>query len=111
MYADEVTESMKAAIDETRRRREIQMRYNQECGIVPQTIKKEIRAAISYGDKVSKKSKKKTEDFDFNDLSQKDQQEMISGLEEQMREAAKKLDFEEAARLRDTVLELKAEIE
>lgn len=111
MYADEVTESMKAAIDETKRRREIQMRYNQERGIVPQTIKKEIRAAISYGDKVSKKSKKKTEDFDFNDLSQKDQQEMISGLEEQMREAAKKLDFEEAARLRDTVLELKAEIE
>lgn len=111
MYADEVTKSMKAAIDETKRRREIQMRYNQERGIVPQTIKKEIRAAISYGDKVSKKSKKKTEDFDFNDLSQKDQQEMISGLEEQMREAAKKLDFEEAARLRDTVLELKAEIE
>lgn len=111
MYADEVTESMKAAIDETNRRRKIQMRYNQERGIVPQTIKKEIRAAISYGDKVSKKSKKKTEDFDFNDLSQKDQQEMISGLEEQMREAAKKLDFEEAARLRDTVLELKAEIE
>lgn len=111
MYSDEVTESMKAAIDETKRRREIQMRYNQERGIVPQTIKKEIRAAISYGDKVSKKSKKKTEDFDFNDLSQKDQQEMISGLEEQMREAAKKLDFEEAARLRDTVLELKAEIE
>lgn len=111
MYADEVTESMKAAIDETKRRREIQMNYNQERGIVPQTIKKEIRAAISYGDKVSKKSKKKTEDFDFNDLSQKDQQEMISGLEEQMREAAKKLDFEEAARLRDTVLELKAEIE
>lgn len=111
MYADEVTESMKAAIDETKRRREIQMRYNQERGIVPQTIKKEIRAAISYGDKVSKKSKKKTEDFDFNDLSKKDQQEMISGLEEQMKEAAKKLDFEEAARLRDTVLELKAEIE
>lgn len=111
MYADEVTESMKAAIDETKRRREIQMRYNQERGIVPQTIKKEISAAISYGDKVSKKSKKKTEDFDFNDLSKKDQQEMISGLEEQMREAAKKLDFEEAARLRDTVLELKAEIE
>lgn len=111
MYADEVTESMKAAIDETKRRREIQMRYNQERGIVPQTIKKEIRAAISYGDKVSKKSKKKTEDFDFNDLSKKDQQEMIAGLEEQMREAAKKLDFEEAARLRDTVLELKAEIE
>lgn len=111
MYADEVTESMKAAIDETKRRREIQMRYNQERGIVPQTIKKEIRAAISYGDKVSKKSKKETEDFDFNDLSKKDQQEMISGLEEQMREAAKKLDFEEAARLRDTVLELKAEIE
>lgn len=111
MYADEVTESMKAAIDETKRRREIQMRYNQELGIVPQTIKKEIRAAISYGYKVSKKSKKKTEDFDFNDLSKKDQQEMISGLEEQMREAAKKLDFEEAARLRDTVLELKAEIE
>ncbi len=111
MYADEVTESMKAAIEETKRRREIQMRYNQEHGIVPQTIKKEIRAAISYGDKISKKSKKKTEDFDFNDLSKKDQQEMISGLEEQMREAAKKLDFEEAARLRDTVLELKAEIE
>lgn len=111
MYADEVTESMKAAIDETKRRREIQVRYNQERGIIPQTIKKEIRAAISYGDKVSKKSKKKTEDFDFNDLSKKDQQEMISGLEEQMREAAKKLDFEEAARLRDTVLELKAEIE
>lgn len=112
MYADEVTDSMKAAIEETRRRREIQMKYNEEHGITPQTVRKEIRAAISYGSSKKKgAAERKEDDFDFNDLSAADQQEMIAGLEEQMREAARKLDFEEAARLRDTILELKAEIE
>lgn len=110
MYADQTTDSMKAAIDETARRRSIQIAYNQEHGITPHTIKKEIRALISAGTENTNKNEK--DDFvesDFEAMSKKDQQAMLDRLSEEMRQAAKKLDFEQAANLRDTIMELKAD--
>ena len=110
MYADDVTPSMEAAIKETKRRRSIQEQYNKDHNIIPKTIIKPIRAAISISSKVNKSDTNISDTVDFADMSKKEQLEMISNLEEQMREAAKKLDFEEAATLRDTVMELKAQI-
>lgn len=112
MYADAITDSMQKAMDETARRREIQQKYNEEHGITPQTIKKEIRDLISVT-KTDEHSGEK-DDFvesDFDAMSSKDQKVMIARLEDEMRSAAKKLDFEHAATLRDTVLELKAEMD
>lgn len=112
MYADAITDSMQKAMDETARRREIQQKYNEEHGITPQTIKKEIRDLISVT-KTDEHSGEK-DDFvesDFDAMSSKDQKAMIARLEDEMRSAAKKLDFEHAATLRDTVLELKAEMD
>ena len=111
MYADTVTASMQAAIDETKRRRTLQEQYNQEHGLVPQTIKKPIRAAISP---VTKSEAERDEqanlaDIKFNTLSKDEQHQIIVNLQKQMKEAAKKLDFEEAAALRDTILELQSE--
>ncbi|MCQ9315650.1 excinuclease ABC subunit UvrB [Pediococcus pentosaceus] len=111
MYADHMTKSMQETIDETARRRTIQEAYNREHGITPHTIKKDIRSLISSTSDTEGKGKK--DDFldvDFADMDSKDQKEMIANLEDQMRAAAKKLDFEKAANLRDTVLELKAQI-
>lgn len=111
MYADHMTKSMQETIDETARRRTIQEAYNREHGITPHTIKKDIRSLISSTSNTEDKGKK--DDFldvDFADMDSKDQKEMIANLEDQMRAAAKKLDFEKAANLRDTVLELKAQI-
>ncbi|MBU7003593.1 excinuclease ABC subunit UvrB [Pediococcus pentosaceus] len=111
MYADHMTKSMQETIDETARRRTIQEAYNREHGITPHTIKKDIRSLISSTSDTEDKGKK--DDFldvDFTDMDSKDQKEMIANLEDQMRAAAKKLDFEKAANLRDTVLELKAQI-
>ncbi|KAF0394614.1 excinuclease ABC subunit UvrB [Pediococcus pentosaceus] len=111
MYADHMTNSMQETIDETARRRTIQEAYNREHGITPHTIKKDIRSLISSTSDTEDKGKK--DDFldvDFADMDSKDQKEMIANLEDQMRAAAKKLDFEKAANLRDTVLELKAQI-
>ena len=110
MYADHITDSMKASIDETARRRAIQIEYNTEHGITPHTIKKDIRSLIS-STKESDDSGEK-DDFvesDFQSMSKKDQQAMLDRLGEEMRQAAKKLDFEQAASLRDTIMELKAE--
>lgn len=112
MYADHVTDSMKAAMGETARRREIQEKYNEEHHITPKTIKKDIRASISVTKEAKDTGQK--DDFteqDFADMAKDDQKEMIHQLEEQMRAAAKRLDFEQAATLRDTVMELKTEIE
>ncbi|WP_057802147.1 excinuclease ABC subunit UvrB [Pediococcus stilesii] len=112
MYADQVTRSMQETIDETARRRSIQEAYNEEHGITPHTIKKEIRSLISATTESEDQGQK--DDFldvDFADMDSKDQKEMIANLEDQMRAAAKKLDFEKAANLRDTVLELKAQID
>ncbi|GGI64624.1 UvrABC system protein B [Enterococcus alcedinis] len=107
MYADKVTDSMQKAIDETQRRRDIQEAYNKEHGIVPQTIIKEIRQIIS----ISKAAEESGEDFatSYNDLSREEKELFILKLEQEMREAAKTLDFEKAATLRDTILELKAQ--
>lgn len=111
MYADNVTESMQKAIAETKRRRSIQEAYNEAHHIVPKTIKKEIRANISALEKVAAKSKEAELDLDFVDMNKKDQQALIASLEAQMKQAAKQLDFEEAATLRDTILELKAQLD
>ena len=105
MYADKITESMQKAMDETARRREIQMRYNEEHGIIPQTIKKDIRDLIA----ISKSSDTDvTEDIRYNAMTKAERQETIKKLQKQMQEAAEMLDFELAAQLRDMVLELKA---
>ncbi|CCI85912.1 excinuclease ABC, B subunit [Lactobacillus pasteurii DSM 23907 = CRBIP 24.76] len=109
MYADRITDSMRAAIDATNRRRSIQMEYNEEHGIVPKTIIKPVRDAISALKSVSDKKDEKSDSFadlDFDELTAKQKQSMIKSLRQQMQEAAKKLNFEEAATLRDAIMEL-----
>lgn len=105
MYADKITDSMRYAIDETNRRRTIQNAYNEENGIIPTTIKKEIHMPIKNQDveninALASKGKKSKKQLEME----------IRDLEKQMREAAKNLDFEKAAEIRDIVLELKAEL-
>jgi len=110
MYADSTTESMQAAIDETARRRRIQEKYNEDHHITPKTIKKAIPDLIASTKNTADAGKK--DDFletDFDDMTHEQQLDLISKLEEQMKTAAKKLDFEQAATLRDTVMELKAQ--
>lgn len=109
MYADKVTRSMQEAIDETARRREVQMQYNAENGITPTTIKKEIRDLISVRS-VSTDGKTTIDltQIAFKDLPQDEQKNIIANMEGQMKAAAKSLDFEEAAQLRDSVMTLKA---
>ncbi|MCD7124965.1 excinuclease ABC subunit UvrB [Limosilactobacillus caviae] len=114
MYADTVTDSMQKAIDETKRRRTIQMKYNEEHHITPRTIIKPIQEAIT----VTKKATDETEtdnsaeftDKDFAKLDKEAQSKMLDELTEQMRSAAKRLDFEQAATLRDTIMELKTKL-
>ncbi|MDF7626329.1 excinuclease ABC subunit UvrB [Lactobacillaceae bacterium L1_55_11] len=110
MYADQVTKAMKTAIDETKRRRTIQQEYNQEHGIVPQTIKKDIRDLISvtHAVEVNDKNVDLTE-VDFGDLPEDEQQEILQNLTQQMKAAAKVLDFETAAKMRDQIDKLKAD--
>ena len=101
MYADTVTRSMRGAIDETNRRREIQMRYNEENGITPESVKTAVKALLEITDKVS-------EDLpDTMEKSEKD--EWIKQLEDQMLDAAGSLDFEKAAKLRDKLFEIKGQ--
>ncbi len=106
MYGDTITDSMRKAIDETSRRRTIQEAYNKEHGIVPKTISKPVEEAIhgkETKEMAAKYLKKKTK------LSKQDKATMIAGIEAEMKEAAKALDFERAAELRDMLFELKAE--
>lgn len=114
MYADTVTDSMQKAIDETKRRREIQMAYNKKHGITPKTIIKPIQEAISSTTKTEDSGKEAdSTEFttkDFAKLNHDDQTKMVEELTEQMQTAAKRLDFEQAATLRDTIMELKAQI-
>ena len=105
MYADTVTDSMKAAIDETNRRRAIQEAYNDENGIVPRTIVKEIRPPIHNSDDEISEMIKLTKKGSRTEMANR-----IKDLEKQMRQAAKEFDFERAAELRDIILELKAEL-
>lgn len=105
MYGDKMTDSMKEAIAETKRRRGIQMRYNEEHGIVPKTVLKPIRDIVRSKEtkaEASRYLKKKK-------IGKKAAQKLIEDMELEMREAAKELDFERAAQLRDMILELKAE--
>ncbi|WP_270314057.1 excinuclease ABC subunit UvrB [Leuconostoc citreum] len=111
MYADSVTKSMQEAMDETARRREIQMQYNTVHDIVPTTIKKDIRERIS----VRTETDGGAETIDltqvaFRDLPQDEQEAIIKNMESQMKSAAKALNFEEAAQLRDSVMSLKASL-
>lgn len=108
MYADKMTDSMKAAIDETGRRRATQEAYNKEHGIVPQTIIKEVRDLISITKAVDDSNDYDSAAEMINDLTQAERKELIVKMEMEMRVAAKELDFEKAANLRDIVLELKA---
>lgn len=113
MYADHITDSMKAAIDETTRRRAIQMKFNEEYGVVPKTIIKPIRDVISVvkGDKDQlAEDEKSFADLNFDELTVKQKQQMIANLREQMEAAAKKLDFESAANLRDAIIELEGSV-
>ena len=99
MYADTVTRSMERAITETNRRREIQQKYNEEHGITPKTIKKDVRDIIEIS--------KKTDDDPLAKMSRKDKEIMIAKLTAEMKEAAKILEFEHAAYLRDKIEKLK----
>ncbi|WP_430616284.1 UvrABC system protein B [Enterococcus sp. DIV1279b] len=106
MYADKMTDSMQRAIDETARRRSIQKAYNEEHGIVPKTIIKEIRDLIAIT-KVAEETGEYTT-TSYEELSREEKATLLLKLEKEMKDAAKALDFETAATLRDTILELKA---
>lgn len=111
MYADNITGSMQAAMEETARRRTIQMSYNQEHDITPHTINKEIRGLISVSHDTTETNESTSfTEVAFKDMARPDQEAMIANLEDQMRAAAKRLDFEEAASLRDAVMELKLQL-
>ena len=113
MYADKMTDSMNAAITETRRRRAIQIAYNEEHGIVPQTIRKAINDVMGFmtdGDNNEVGSAEQVNKM-LAEFSRGEVMRMISSLEEDMATAAEKMDFEEAARLRDELVKLKAHIE
>jgi len=103
LYADNMTNSMKYAIDETTRRRNIQMEYNKTHNIIPKTIQKEIRDLISN---IDERKDEKTQ----TKLSKKEKLNMIARIEEEMKESAKHLDFERAMELRDVLFEMKSEL-
>ncbi|WP_079478206.1 excinuclease ABC subunit UvrB [Halobacillus salinus] len=109
MYADKMTKSMQFAIDETYRRREAQIAYNEEHGITPKTIKKEVRDVIKATAVSEGEESYETEGKRPSEMTKKERQEVIDNLETEMKQAAKDLDFERAAELRDALLELKAE--
>ena len=106
MYADKITDSMKYAIDETNRRRSIPEAYNKEHGITPKTIHKNIRDLIAITHAVEKEETPKT---DFKQMTAQQRREAIEVMELEMRAAAKDLNFEKAAQLRDMILELRAQ--
>ena len=105
MYADTMTDSMRMAIEETKRRREIQMKYNEEHGITPQTIKKAVRDLISISQKVDSAQMKLEKDPES--MSRQELEKLIGEVTKKMKKAAADLNFEAAAELRDKLLELK----
>ncbi|WP_407270709.1 excinuclease ABC subunit UvrB [Radiobacillus sp. PE A8.2] len=109
MYADKVTDSMKKAIDETYRRRAIQQQYNEDHGITPQTIKKEVRDVIRATVAAEETDAYQTTTSKHAKLSRKEKDKLIEQMEQEMKQAARDLNFEKAAELRDVILELKAE--
>jgi excinuclease ABC subunit B len=108
MYADTITESMQKAISETERRRKIQIEHNEKHGITPQTIRKKVQDVIEATKVAEEKADYLTEAVTAK-MSKKDRQRLIERLEQEMKEAAKNLQFERAAELRDALLELKAQ--
>ena len=109
MYADVITDSMRRAIDETLRRRELQEAYNKEHGITPRTIKKAVRDLISISKEVAKTQKKLEKDMES--MSREELEELIGKVQKQMKAAAADLNFEMAAELRDQMIELKKNLE
>ncbi len=105
MYADSITDSMRAAIGETERRRSIQKKYNEEHGITPQTIKKSVRDLISISKKVAREEQRFSKDPES--MSKKELDKLIAEVKKKMERAAADLNFEAAAELRDKMLELK----
>lgn len=105
MYADMITDSMRRAIDETNRRREIQQDYNERNGITPTTIRKAVRDLISISKEVARTEEKLVKDPES--MSEEELKKLIGKLEKEMRKAAADLNFESAAQLRDQMLELK----
>ena len=109
MYADKITDSMKKAIDETERRRQIQAAYNKKHGIVSQTIQKDVREVIE-ATKVAEQTAEYVTGKQTKKMSKSERNKLIRDLEKEMKEAAKELNFERAAELRDLIIELKAEV-
>ena len=105
MYADTETDSMRMAIEETKRRREIQMKYNEENGITPQTIKKAVRDLISISKKVDTSELQMEKDPES--MSKEELEKLIGSITKKMKKAAAELNFELAAELRDKLIELK----
>ncbi|UII55580.1 excinuclease ABC subunit UvrB [Cytobacillus spongiae] len=108
MYADRMTNSMELAISETKRRRLIQMEYNEKHGITPQTIQKDIRDVIRATHAAEEQEEYKPAK-NLGKLTKKEKEQLLTDMEQEMKEAAKALNFERAAELRDLILELKAE--
>ncbi|MGP4077334.1 excinuclease ABC subunit UvrB [Halobacillus sp. K22] len=109
MYADKITKSMQFAIDETYRRREKQIAYNEEHGITPKTINKEVRDVIKATAVSEEEGSYDSGMKRPSEMTKKERQETIDNMETEMKQAARDLDFERAAELRDILLELKAE--
>ncbi len=105
MYADTITDSMRLALDETERRRAIQMAYNEEYGITPKTIRKSVRDLISISKKVAREEMQLKKDPES--MSKKELEKLIQDVEKKMKKAAAELNFEAAAQLRDQMVELK----
>ncbi|HEX6593058.1 MAG TPA: excinuclease ABC subunit UvrB [Bacillota bacterium] len=109
MYADQVTQSMQVAIDETNRRREIQQAFNEKHNITPTTIKKEVRDVIRATIAVEEQEEYKVQTKSLTELTEKEKEQTLKNMEKEMKAAAKALDFEKAAELRDIIFELKAD--
>lgn len=108
MYGDKITDSMKLAMEETERRRSLQMEYNKIHGITPKTIQKSVRDLIAVSKKVEKEE---VEEVAIESMSETELKKYITGLEKQMKKAAAELDFEKAAKLRDLLIEGKKHFE
>ena len=108
MYVDTITDSMREALDETNRRREIQMKYNEEHGITPQTIKKAVRDLISISKVIAKEEVRFEKDPES--MTKKELEKLIGEIQKKMQKAAADLNFEAAAELRDKMLELKKQL-
>ena len=108
MYADKITDSMQYALDETQRRRDIQMAHNEKYGITPKTINKKIHDVISATVDNDETNEKQQTELPKK-MTKKERQKTIENIEKEMKKAAKDLDFEKATELRDMLFELKAE--